>query len=493
MTEKNAQQVKTIFGGAFLRGRGISAVVFAALFFLGYIATAAVVQTADAQVTAAATPPNVTNTTCSNNWSTTCVTTCDAFGVCTDTCTTVCLLGGYCEDPGTASDEKDRLVSSLRNDLENAATSLEAWLDKQITRMLQEELEQLENIEQWSISWWQTMWNYNLLPGLQSMARQLNIDLALQAFTLQSNADAVNEMETIHALQKHGIEDQMNLRPGEQVCVAGTVAGGYGRVTAISRAMRQAWENESVAHGLNKVGDIGAAAGVYTEAQRYDDLRNIFCDPDGNGGRNNCGATLPAFYNADVQPTKFFYDNLTIDVNKDPRTAKAVETIINNMVGVPSADPILKAALSSPPGQEVFLDRRSYLARYAAIRSVPEMVAGWRMPGSKMGDWVRDLRMSAGVPDVPGAISDNPSYKEIMHAVSVDRFNSGKYAAGMITDENKIEMEKLTLNTLYLMQLRDYYELLERTALTLAVQVSMLSGQEPLPNVRRARPLKGGP
>src|ERR1039458_7243733 len=83
-----------------------------------------------------------------------------------------------------------------------------------------------------------------------------------------------------------------------------------------------------------------------------------------------------------------------------------------------------------------------------------------------------------------------PSYREIMHALSVDRFNSGTYAAGMITDDNKIQMEKLSLSVFYLMQLRDYYELLERTALTLAVQVSVVSGQQNLPGAHLAMPLQ---
>jgi hypothetical protein len=476
-----AQHVKEFFR---LSCRKRFATAFLTALFLSVAAALPVF----AQVTASGSPPNVKEGACGGSWTQVCISWNLSTGLCDTYGTPVCNAVGDCEAEGTADDQQDRLVTHLRSRLEAAAASLESWLDTRITQMLQSELEQLENIEQWTLSWWQTMWSYNLLPGLQAITRQLNTNLALQTFTLQSNADATDEMETIGALKKHEIEDQVNLRPSEQVCVAGTTAGGYGRVTGIARAMRLAWENESVAHGLNKVGDIGAPGASSTEAQRHKDFRDIFCDPDANGGRNNCGASIPAFYNADVQPAKYLYDKLTIDVNKDPRLAKAAETIINNMVGVPSADPIHKDALGSQPGGQTFLARRSWLARYAAIRSVPQLVAGWRMPGSKMGDWVKDLRSSVGV--APGDISENPSYKEIMHAVAVDRFNSGKYAAGMITDENKIEMEKLSLNAFYLMQLRDYYELLERTALALSVQVSMMSGQMTLPDVSRSAPAR---
>jgi hypothetical protein len=101
---------------------------------------------------------------------------------------------------------------------------------------------------------------------------------------------------------------------------------------------------------------------------------------------------------------------------------------------------------------------------------------------------VDDLRQNAGLPE--GAVSKNPSYKEIMHAMSIDRFDSGKYAAGMITDETKIQMERLTLSAFYLMQLRDYYELLERTALVLSVEVSTQLDKTRLPNVNQAVPVR---
>ena len=85
--------------------------------------------------------------------------------------------------------------------------------------------------------------------------------------------------------------------------------------------------------------------------------------------------------------------------------------------------------------------------------------------------------------------SPPPSYKEILHAISMDRFNSGKYAMSMIAEESEIEMEKLILSTFHLMQLRDYYELLERTALVLAVQVSIRADQIPVPNALAASKL----
>ena len=414
-----------------------------------------------------------------------------------------CPGGESCESPGTAMSVAGSLMTDFNIQMITASITLEKFLHKSVNDMLQEEYDEVNWLERSMDDWWNTMWSYNLLPDLQAMTRQLNIDLALQTLGLQSYADASTVIDVKRAMDKHAAEDHAQLYPGEQVCVAATTGGAYTRASVFSRAMREAWENDSDAAGLNTAGTTGATSAASTYGQNYQDYINIFCDPNGNSGKNNCGASDSLLYNADVEPVKYIYNNLTINVNdaaEGPHLAKTVETIVNNMIGLPAADPLLVNTLSSTTGEKTWLDRRAYMARYGAIRSVPDMVAGWRMPGSQMSQWIAALRESAGVSaqtlegsssaSFVDGISKDPSYKEVMHAVSVDRFNSGTYALGMITDDNKIEMERLNLSVFYLMQLRDYYELLERTALTLAVQVSVISEEKSLPGVHSSMPMK---
>jgi len=393
-----------------------------------------------------------------------------------------------CDPPGTTAILQKIVSAVLDKLISKALSAIEDAFKKNTDDMVESLLTSINDTELKMIAWWENMWRNKLLPAMQAMTRQLNTALADQSRTVQSVIDAGNLAENLLTRQEDEIEDHRMFRPDDKNgCPPATTAGGYGRATAFSNAMRNGWEKESVAIGLNKKDTPGAASAIDAERRRYDDYRENFCDPDGNGGENDCGASDPAYYNADTLPSKFIYNRLTTDVT-EPKMAKAVETIINNMVGVPSADPISRDALKSASGQETFLARRAYLARYAAIRSVPQLIAGWRMPGSHMGDFVKSLREGAGVP--LAGISANPSYREILHASSIDRFNSGAYAIGLVTDEGNIEMEKLTLNVFYLMQLRDYYELLERTALALAVQVSLMADQAPMPDVVSVTPLR---
>ena len=523
MTKKVARH-KRFFG--FLAGRKFLAGVFLVLFLLGYNLTLSVVQQCSAVPTipvGAAPPPTpvppplipavVVPAVCVGN----------PFSGCSET---------PCEIPGATMEATTVLLLALKANLTAASQLLEDWVYQYVHAILLAEYAQIDWLERSMISWWDTMWYYNLLPSFQEMTRQLNVGLALQTQQLYANADATAMIETARTYAKHEIEDQENLRAGEQVCVAATQIGGFARATSFFRPMRQAWETKSVAAGLNQKTDPhgepypGAAAASGSAQKRYDDWKNIFCDargnsiPDAAGNSVNtlrCGQDVDKnLINADVLPVKYLFNNLTINVD-DTTAAQngstegknlelAVEYLINNLVGLPMMDAMVPTALSSPAGKHLYLTRRSYLARYASVRSVPDMVAGWRMPGSQMGKWLADLRESGGIPAsllqdtnngsgivLAGGISKNPSYKEIMHTLSIDRFNSGMYATEMLTDPAKVDIEKLNTSVFYLMQLRDYYELLERTALTLAVQVSILAEEQDMAVPVSAAPMAPSP
>lgn len=402
---------------------------------------------------------------------------------------TGCPSPAPCELPGTADTVRYFLEYSLKFALIAASATLEVYMGTLIDGMVQAALLSI-NMTEWNIiRWWDTFWYYNFKPALQDMTDQMNTATAEQARAIGGAIDGFQQSRTQLAQQAEELQAHRDFRVSTSVCVPATQAGGYGRVTTFSRSMRQAWQGEALQQGLNYkgvIGDDGIGEVYEIDSKEY---ASIFCDPSSNGGVNSCVPKIAgAFYNADTQAVKMLYNQLTIRFNNDHRNAPAASQLLMNMIGTPAANPIPKKAMASPAGQEEWLGRRSFLARHGAVRSVPQIIMGWRVSGSQMGQWVRQLRLKAGIPWAN--ISDNPSYREIVHAVSVDRFNSGRYATDLIADESVVEMEKLTLNAFYLMQLRDYYELLERMALTLAVQVSLTVDNTPVPDISRLAPLK---
>lgn len=405
--------------------------------------------------------------------------------------TTPCVLANAAQGHHTdlADDLEDRLTTASEN--------IEEWIKTIVDGMVLAVLRRFDEMELEMIDWWKTMWNYGLLPNMQSQTAELNTASSEQSKTFQSSIDAVEQGQTAEAYVKNEVEDARVHRPAEETCVAATQASGFGRAAAFSKAVRKSIQKRTSDRDLGNTGVVGEKGNAEVTQLRTQIYEENFCDAADNAGRNNCAATNnPLYANADTQVTQRIYNALTIDITDDPANPAddsaveqlALDAMVDNMMGVVSADPMTAKVLASAPGQEQWLARRSYVARTNAIRSVPQLGIGWRMPGSMMGQWVKELREDSNIP--LGEISENPSYREIVHAVAIDRFNSGKYANKMITDRNAVEMEKLTLNAFYLMQLRDYYELLERQALMLSVQVAILSDQVTLNDVENGRAFK---
>lgn len=429
----------------------------------------------------------------------TATTTTVAGGLCT--CCKGCVTP--CEISGTASGVKTMIYEAFSLSLEAAAIALENALAMHVDGMVQNLLEKVNNIEKNMIEWWSTMWYYNLNPSLRAMTVQVNTANTDLSKNYQSSIDAEQATQINAAVQQTEVTTSRVVR--DNVCPPAGLTGGAGRGKTFARAMRGGWQKKAIETGSNVAGTPGAGGIGYYLQEKTKTYEAAFCDPEANGGANICGSSVPEeFYNADTQVSKVIYNKLTIPVDDATATAvespsggtmtrgdvydRAVQENIENMVGSAAMDPVPKAAMDGPQGRELLMDRRSFLAKYNAIRSVPQLMIGQRMPGSQLGQWIQELRQEAGVPI--GEISDNPSYREVINALAVDRFNSGKFANGLQVDRAGVEMEKLTMGTFYLIMLRDYHDLLERTALTLAVQVSLLADDVTLPDINKLRPVK---
>lgn len=426
------------------------------------------------------------------------VTVTGGMCACCKTCITPC------EISGTASLTRTSVYSAFSLAIIAAANYLEYWLAMHVDGMVQNLIEKVNDIEKNMIMWWSTMWHYNLNPGLRAMTVQMNTANTDLNKTYQASVDAEHETQYNTIVMRNESRTSRVVR--DNVCPPAGLTGGAGRGKTFARAMRRGWQKQAIDTGANVVGAEGASGVAEYIAARADAYEAAFCDPDANGGGNVCGPNVPPeFYNADTEITKFVYNKLTIPVDDatmpappvtrpnpaDPANPiqmstgdiyeRALKENMENLMGEPAMDPIPVSAATSPQGRETVLRRRDFQAKYNAVRSVPKYIFSQRMPGSQLGQWITEIRQEAGIP--VSEISENPSYREVLNAITVDRFNTGKFANGLQMERAGVEMEKLTMNTFYLMLLRDYHDLLERQALTLAVQVSLMAEDVSLPNL----------
>lgn len=422
---------------------------------------------------------------------------------CCKTCVTPC------EPSGTASGIRSTIYNAFSASLQAAATTLENVLGLAVDTMVQKLLEKINDIEKNMIQWWQTMWHYNLSPSLRAMTVQMNTANTDLNKSYQASVDAEHSTQHNAAVMRSESRTARVVR--DNVCPPAGLTGGAGRGKTFARAMRKGWQSKAINTGAQVMGEEGAGGVGQYLAARNEAYEAAFCDPMANGGANVCSATpSPAeFHNADTQITKFIYNKLTIPVDDDTATTvmrgnvmnpaspipmsrgdiydRAIKENMENLIGVPMGDPVKPQVAQGPQGREILLNRRDYLAKYNALRSVPQLIIGDRMPGSQLGTWIQELRQEAGIPI--SEISDNPSYREVLNAIAVDRFNSGKFANGLQMERAGVEMEKLSMGTFYLMLLHDYHKLLERQALTLAVQISVLADDVKIPRIDNLSPV----
>lgn len=384
-----------------------------------------------------------------------------------------------CAPPGSTASYSASLTAALRTALITAATAVELHGNLAINAMQTTLLTRVNTMEENLMSWWDMWWAYDYRPSLQDQTAQMGASESNMNQMYASFIDSQNQNAVIREKQIADLESERTHRVNENACTAGTMSGGMARANAISRAGRLAVEGASTGAGVGEGVDndpmITVGSPVADDASsrikyRYARYKAYFCNPDDNNGVSACSAATPAM-DLDINASELLVNRLTINYNQ-PEIRAAVFALIDNLTASDDAQAVLpQKSAETAGGQEILMDRRSMRARRNAVGSSMRHMLAQRMPGSRDSVYLKALRTSAGVP--LDNISDNPSYREIMAAMAVDRFTTGFAAGGLIKDQSNIEHDKLITSVFYLMLLRDYYEVMERWALSLSVETAL--------------------
>lgn len=395
----------------------------------------------------------------------------------------------------------------LLGNLDYAARSIEEYLGKWVhDGMMASFLTTINQAEINLIDWWDTFWFYNLHPALQDVMKQISVNYADQVRFLQSGQDAALATEGKRVQDRSELDAARAYAPDETLATMATLVGGQLRANAIGRAMQRALVREGAQQATGTTGTAAAGGPAEAQRERYERYKRTFCDPNSYAGKNNCSeqnGSSPQYRNIDTQINKQVFARLTIDLQgsaaKPAQTASAenpalsgsaqaavsgptllldgpdtipVETIPEmreNLLGTPVMEPLSGECLKGAC-QESFLKRRSYIARYNLIGGPFDLAVGRRMPGSQMGQWVKEVRMGAGVTEAK--ISPNPSSLEIMHTLTRDVTGPG-FAMKQVTDQPSLKKKNLSLNILYLQQQWEQYEQLQKNNIVLAAKIAM--------------------
>ncbi len=401
-------------------------------------------------------------------------------------CTTYppCLCA--CVVPGQTAGATAAIQAALEYIVSQVFSSLEDLANERINDLVGGVFDRLQEMEDNFETWWGQFYLFDLRPALASMMAQLHTSRQDQSRMLLSFFDAPNLNVSTESLERAHDGAQRDYRPSAQMCMAITQSGGFARSYAFERAVRRGLEGERVGNSLNTVGSLAAEGGDAVLRDRWERLSTRFCNEGYNKGEIFAASCdpggPPGTFNpvdADIKPTEILLEMPTIPMS-DPNARYATEQLIENIAGNRMAPAVSENELDTVIGQGRFLSSRASLARASAAASVPVLSIGWRTEGSDMGDWVQEFSEKTGS-SLP--ISENSSYFELMHALTHYKSSTGTYALEMVDTPLNIERERYIVSSIYLMNLRDYFELLERVALTLAVETgNMLDGYMEFPD-----------
>lgn len=109
-------------------------------------------------------------------------------------------------------------------------------------------------------------------------------------------------------------------------------------------------------------------------------------------------------------------------------------------------------------------------------------------PPRPVGDLIREIRERAGVD--PALISDDPSYNEIMLAMTKERFLDPDYYTRMANDVGAIKQEETSVRSYISIQLQDIYTLQEQINALMAARSAMKLEATGAPNESEAMPVR---
>jgi hypothetical protein len=364
-----------------------------------------------------------------------------------------------------------------------------------MTEFMIKVVQEVGTINRHWLNWWDTFWFYNLNPAMQDMTRQLVVLDADQARAIGSFNDMLQRNRIIKQRFEQQIKSHSTERPGENVCVAGTLSGGMAQAGIFTAAYNAAAPVDMMPRSANQLGTPAAGGTAAETHARFENYVSRYCDPNENAGAAGCTVAGP-YAGADRDVAGQIFQHETIDL-KDPEVKKTVDDLIINIAEPFVRDPVPYAAFTSSAGQQYILENEAYKTQRQVIYDALYHVVARRAPTTNLSSFVVDIHNAAGVnlanisnprrnwetkemasgtgfirPAHADTAAPPPASKnEVMNALVNEKPRDGKFATKQIDEPQNNSREAAIQAGIRTRQLSDVLDLMDRYSLIVAGQV----------------------
>lgn len=327
-------------------------------------------------------------------------------------------------------------------------------------------------------------WTNQFLPALRDMTAQLYAYRVFESKLIGSMTDAQDINRTARIEQEERLLSQQTSLPNELTCVVGSFPATLSESLKTANALTHGFKQDLTLREANATLSPPPAEGLdprQDQARRWKEYCDEFHDPTTNGGVSGCTTGSPPapmppgpVPNGDILIEGFLLKD-TIDMRNE-HEYRAAAALLRNLVQPDINEKILKNAVDTASGHE-YIIRKQHLD---AINNIAQEVvasiisrrsntaAGMPPPA---GTLIRGLRLKAGVD--PARIAENPSYNEIMLALTKERFLDPEYFVRLHNNPGAIKQEQTAVGTYTTILLQDIYRLQEQINALTAARASL--------------------
>ena len=330
-------------------------------------------------------------------------------------------------------------------------------------------------------------WNTEFLPALQQMTGQLYAARVDQSRQIGSLIDAQSVNRVAHLEQELQLRSKKNNLPSEMVCVAGSYSAALSQTMRLSGALTKGFKMDLMARAEGAIGSSSERGISQDQNLRWRRYCTELHNPLNN---NNLGiaascALFPlsptAVPNGDVDIEGFLLKD-TINMSSPSEYATSV-AILQNLVQPVIRQKIPDNTINTPVGQEAIIGMQHLESvSNVSAHTVAEILS--KRAGIPaifaLPPLLKNIRIKAGVidcdlapPNTPVCASNNPSYNEIMLAMTKERFLNPEYFIRIHDDIGAIKQEQASVNAYITLQMQDIYRMQEQINLLLAARAAL--------------------